>query len=151
MRLISVNVLFDRCFSVQYKFYLKLLYMLHIIVLFAMWAKVGSEFAMRELGYKSEFFKRLDLPSAYPWEYVWCLSFVPIILGFASFSHNKVRMKDLYKHVFSLNCFESRTIRSSFLEFCRVVLELEVRFPSFWTIYLMKALRRPHLRVHFRW
>lgn len=62
--MISSNYVY---FSVQNKFNLKLLYSIHILVLLAMWAKVGSEFAMKELGYKSEFFKRLDLPTAYPW------------------------------------------------------------------------------------
>ncbi|KAI6182435.1 Protein jagunal-like protein [Aphelenchoides bicaudatus] len=75
--------------SVQYKFYLKLLFCIHILVLIAMWAKVGSEFARRELGHKSPFFEKLDLPAAYPWEYVWCLSFIPIAFAVFSFPHNK--------------------------------------------------------------
>ncbi|KAI6178686.1 Protein jagunal-like protein [Aphelenchoides besseyi] len=78
--------------SVQMKFYLKGLFSLHILVLMSMWAKVGSELARREFGYKSSFFEKLDLPSAYPWEYVWCLSFIPIIFGFLSFAHNKARL-----------------------------------------------------------
>ncbi|KAI6203446.1 Protein jagunal-like protein [Aphelenchoides besseyi] len=53
--------------SVQMKFYLKGLFSLHILVLMSMWAKVGSELARREFGYKSSFFEKLDLPSAYPW------------------------------------------------------------------------------------
>ncbi|KAI6233051.1 hypothetical protein M3Y99_00966300 [Aphelenchoides fujianensis] len=78
--------------SVQMKFYLKGLFALHFFVLLAMWTKVGSEFARRELGWKSPFFDKLDLPSAYSWEYVWCLSFIPIIFGLLSFTHNKARL-----------------------------------------------------------
>ncbi|CAD5208985.1 unnamed protein product [Bursaphelenchus xylophilus] len=75
--------------SVQYKWNLKMLFGLHSLVLLAMWTKVGSEFAIRELGFKSKFFEKLDLPTAYPWEYVWCSSVVCIILGLLSFRHNK--------------------------------------------------------------
>lgn len=73
-----------------------MLYSIHVLVLLAMWTKVGSEFAMRELGYKNAFFKKLDLPSAYPWEYVWCFSFVPIVLGLVSFPQNKVSFPSFY-------------------------------------------------------
>ncbi|KAK6017826.1 hypothetical protein OSTOST_16643 [Ostertagia ostertagi] len=31
--------------------------------------KVGSEVLRKEFGWKSAFFERLDMPSAYPWEY----------------------------------------------------------------------------------
>ncbi|CAD5206248.1 unnamed protein product [Bursaphelenchus okinawaensis] len=78
--------------SVQYKFYLKMLFVLHFLVLLAMWTKVGSEFAIKDLGYKSAFFEKLDLPSAYPWEYVWCTSFVCIVIGLLSFNHNKTKL-----------------------------------------------------------
>ncbi|KAK6018487.1 hypothetical protein OSTOST_15924, partial [Ostertagia ostertagi] len=53
--------------------------------------KVGSEVLRKEFGWKSAFFERLDMPSAYPWEYVWCFSFIPIICAMLSFSKNRAR------------------------------------------------------------
>ncbi|MFH4983839.1 hypothetical protein AB6A40_010548 [Gnathostoma spinigerum] len=78
--------------SVQYKAYLKWLFALHGLVLIVMWAKVGGEFLVTELGISWRSFQALDLPSAYPWEYVWTLSFIPIVFGLASFPRNKVRL-----------------------------------------------------------
>lgn len=77
-------------FSVQYKFYLKGLIMVHFFTLFTMWAKVGGEVLAREFGITSTLWKRLDLPTAYPWEYVWCLSFIPCIFAILAFPKNNV-------------------------------------------------------------
>ena len=52
--------------------------------------QVGSEVVRREFGIESKFIKRLDLPSAYPWEYVYCFSFIAIICGLVSFPRNRV-------------------------------------------------------------
>ena len=76
--------------SVQYKSILKWFFVPHFLILVFMWLKVGSEFLRSNFGWKSAFFERLDMPSAYPWEYVWCLSFVPVVLALASFQRNKV-------------------------------------------------------------
>uniref|UniRef100_H2WDA9 Protein jagunal homolog n=1 Tax=Caenorhabditis japonica TaxID=281687 RepID=H2WDA9_CAEJA len=53
-----------------------------------MWMKVGSEFLRIYLDWKNEFFVRLDMPSAYPWEYIWCFSFIPMLLCLYSFQRN---------------------------------------------------------------
>ncbi|KIH54155.1 hypothetical protein ANCDUO_15701 [Ancylostoma duodenale] len=76
----------------QYKFILKWFFAPHILILIFMWAKVGSEVLRREFGWRSAFFERLDMPSAYPWEYVWCLSFIPIICAMLSFPKNRVKL-----------------------------------------------------------
>ncbi|KAK0426400.1 hypothetical protein QR680_009689 [Steinernema hermaphroditum] len=78
--------------SVQYKNYLKYLFFFHLSVLVFMWAKVGGEFAVNTLGVELPAFKKLDLPTAYPWEYVWCLSFLPCIFALMSFPKNKVQL-----------------------------------------------------------
>uniref|UniRef100_A0A183V2P0 Protein jagunal-like protein n=1 Tax=Toxocara canis TaxID=6265 RepID=A0A183V2P0_TOXCA len=78
--------------SVQYKSYLKWLFVMHTMVLVAMWVKVGGEFLVRELDLKWPFYSSLDLPSAYPWEYIWSLSFVPMLFALASFQRNKVSL-----------------------------------------------------------
>lgn len=57
--------------------------------------QVGSEVLRREFGWRSAFFERLDMPSAYPWEYMWCFSFIPIICAMMSFSKNKVSTRRL--------------------------------------------------------
>lgn len=88
-------------FSVQYKFYLKCLIVVHFFTLFAMWAKVGGEFLAREFGISSTLWKRLDLPTAYPWEYVWCLSFIPCIFAILSFPKNQV----CFWHLKNSGCF----------------------------------------------
>uniref|UniRef100_A0A915M8Z3 Protein jagunal n=1 Tax=Meloidogyne javanica TaxID=6303 RepID=A0A915M8Z3_MELJA len=77
--------------SVQYKFYLKLLFALHFLILLPLWAKVGGEliFDQFKLMKQPKLWRRLDLPNAYPWEYVWCLSFIPIILAIPSFQKNR--------------------------------------------------------------
>uniref|UniRef100_A0AC35GI48 Uncharacterized protein n=1 Tax=Panagrolaimus sp. PS1159 TaxID=55785 RepID=A0AC35GI48_9BILA len=56
--------------SASYKFYLKALFGLHFTVLLAIWAKVFGEIGATHFGMNSALWKRLDLPSAYPWEYV---------------------------------------------------------------------------------
>uniref|UniRef100_A0A915DP58 Protein jagunal n=1 Tax=Ditylenchus dipsaci TaxID=166011 RepID=A0A915DP58_9BILA len=38
------------------------------------------------------FFFNLDLPAAYPWERVWCFSFIPILIALASFPKNKANL-----------------------------------------------------------
>ncbi|KAK5980403.1 hypothetical protein GCK32_012459 [Trichostrongylus colubriformis] len=78
--------------SAQYKFILKWFFAPHVLILIFMWAKVGSEVLRKEFGWRSAFFERLDMPSAYPWEYVWCFSFIPIICAMLSFSKNKVKL-----------------------------------------------------------
>ena len=81
--------------SVQYKMYLKVLFAIHFLVLITMWTKVGCEFLFRELNVVDEvpsIWTKLDLPSAYPWEYVWCFSFIPIIFALLSFSKNRVNL-----------------------------------------------------------
>lgn len=59
-----------------------------------MWGKVGCEVLFRELNLFKEvpLWTKLDLPSAYPWEYVWCFSFIPIICALLSFSKNRVSL-----------------------------------------------------------
>lgn len=78
--------------SAQYKMYMKWLFAIHCLVLFAMWLKVGGEMAVNVLHIRWKFYSSLDLPSAYPWEYVWSLSFVPMIFALSSFSKNKVSL-----------------------------------------------------------
>uniref|UniRef100_A0A7E4UPC6 Protein jagunal n=1 Tax=Panagrellus redivivus TaxID=6233 RepID=A0A7E4UPC6_PANRE len=77
--------------SASYKFYLKALFGLHFTVLLGLWAKVFGEIATTQFGLKSALLKRLDLPTAYPWEYVWCLSFVPIVIALYAMPKNKVK------------------------------------------------------------
>ncbi|TKR92458.1 hypothetical protein L596_007105 [Steinernema carpocapsae] len=77
--------------SVQYKSYLKYFFFFHLLVLIFMWTKVGGEVLVNSFGIDWPFFKKLDLPTAYPWEYVWCLSFIPIICALMSFPKNKVQ------------------------------------------------------------
>lgn len=72
--------------------YLKALFALHFCVLLAMWVKVGGEVLVRELGVRWNLYSSLNLPSAYPWEYVWCFSFVPILFALAALPRNKVDM-----------------------------------------------------------
>ncbi|VDN43191.1 unnamed protein product [Gongylonema pulchrum] len=57
--------------------YLKLLFCLHFLVLLTMWVKVGGELLVDELRLEWTFYRSLKLPNAYPWEYVWCFSFIP--------------------------------------------------------------------------
>uniref|UniRef100_A0A0N5AC46 Protein jagunal n=1 Tax=Syphacia muris TaxID=451379 RepID=A0A0N5AC46_9BILA len=78
--------------SVQYKWYLKWLFAIHVLVLLAFWVKVFGEFLTRYTKIRWAFFISLDLPSAYPWEYVWSLSFVPIIFALLSFNKNRVKI-----------------------------------------------------------
>jgi uncharacterized BrkB/YihY/UPF0761 family membrane protein len=77
--------------SASYKFYLKALFGLHFTVLLAIWAKVFGEIGATHFGMNSALWKRLDLPSAYPWEYVWCFSVVPIILALYAMPKNRVK------------------------------------------------------------
>ncbi|KAL3102148.1 hypothetical protein niasHS_003557 [Heterodera schachtii] len=77
--------------SVQYKFYLKVLFLLHLLILLPMWVKVGGELLFDEFALLQQphLWRQLDLPSAYPWEFVWCLSFIPILFALLSFPKNK--------------------------------------------------------------
>uniref|UniRef100_A0A8R1TNF7 Protein jagunal homolog n=2 Tax=Onchocerca TaxID=6281 RepID=A0A8R1TNF7_ONCVO len=79
-------------YSAQYKMYLKILFGLHFLVLLTMWAKVGGEVLVEEFGIRWRFYKSLQLPSAYPWEYVWCFSFIPLIFALISFKRNKINL-----------------------------------------------------------
>uniref|UniRef100_A0A914KX39 Protein jagunal n=1 Tax=Meloidogyne incognita TaxID=6306 RepID=A0A914KX39_MELIC len=83
--------------SVQYKFYLKLLFALHFLILLPLWAKVGGEliFDQFKLMKQPKLWRRMDLPNAYPWEYIWCLSFIPIILAIPSFQKNRLLLLKL--------------------------------------------------------
>lgn len=76
--------------SAQYKMYLKVLFGLHFLVLLTMWVKVGGEVLVEDIGIRWPFYQTLQLPSAYPWEYVWCFSFIPLIFAVLSFKRNKV-------------------------------------------------------------
>uniref|UniRef100_A0A1I7YZE2 Protein jagunal n=1 Tax=Steinernema glaseri TaxID=37863 RepID=A0A1I7YZE2_9BILA len=78
--------------SVQYKSYLKYLFFFHVTVLVFMWTKVGGEFLVKTIGVEWPAFTRLDLPTAYPWEYVWSLSFLPMICALLSFPKNKIQL-----------------------------------------------------------
>jgi hypothetical protein len=106
---VELLILYNSLYSLQYKFYLKILFAFHFMVLLVMWTKgdkitmvhyigcilVGGELLFNELRIVRsvpDFWRRLDLPSAYPWEYVWCLSFLPIIFALLSFSRNKVKI-----------------------------------------------------------
>lgn len=85
--------------SAQYKMYLKLLFGLHFLVLLTMWAKVGGEVLVEEFSIRWPFYQTLQLPNAYPWEYVWCFSFIPQIFAVISFKRNKVSIACLKKTV----------------------------------------------------
>ncbi|VDM94791.1 unnamed protein product [Thelazia callipaeda] len=87
-------------YSVQYKTYMKILFALHLLVLLTMWVKVGGEFVVEGLGIKWPFYENLQLPNAYPWEYVWCFSFVPVIFAIISFKRNKVKTNLLRSHYY---------------------------------------------------
>ena len=78
--------------SVQYKFYLKALFGIHFMILLPVWAKVGGELLFNEfkLVTPPPLWKQLDLPAAYPWEYVWCFSFIPILLALIALPRNKL-------------------------------------------------------------
>lgn len=78
--------------SVQYKSYLKVLFVLHFFVLLTMWTKVGGEVLVEQFGFQWPFYQLLELPNAYPWEYVWCFSFIPIAFALASFTRNKTHL-----------------------------------------------------------
>lgn len=118
--------------SVQYKSYLKWLFVIHSMVLVAMWIKVGGEFVVRELGVKWTFYSSLDLPSAYPWEYIWSLSFLPVVFALSSFQRNKVgsfsRGSEVYKELSSLYFFGGLTHRSFTIWERRVWISTRVVF-----------------------
>ncbi|MCP9260447.1 Protein jagunal [Dirofilaria immitis] len=78
--------------SAQYKIYLKVLFGLHFLVLLIMWVKVGGEVLVEEFGIRWPFYQTLQLPNAYPWEYVWCFSFIPLIFAVISFKRNKINL-----------------------------------------------------------
>ncbi|GMT19015.1 hypothetical protein PFISCL1PPCAC_10312, partial [Pristionchus fissidentatus] len=78
--------------SATNKFILKFFFGAHVLILAFMFAKVGSEILKKDFQIEIEFFKKLDLPSAYPWEYAYCFSFIAIIVGLMSFSRNKVQL-----------------------------------------------------------
>ncbi|CAJ0963783.1 unnamed protein product, partial [Mesorhabditis belari] len=77
--------------SVQYKNYLKWLAVPHLLVSLFLWTKVGGEILRRSFETKIAFLERIDLPSAYPWEYVWCLSFFVCFLAFMAFPKNNLK------------------------------------------------------------
>ena len=70
--------------------YLKTLFLAHFLVLFTMWMKVFGQNIFDLLGIKSTRFEKLDLPSPYPWEYVWCTSVIPVILAILAMPKNNV-------------------------------------------------------------
>uniref|UniRef100_A0A914YGF3 Uncharacterized protein n=1 Tax=Panagrolaimus superbus TaxID=310955 RepID=A0A914YGF3_9BILA len=78
--------------SSTYKTYLKILFGLHLTVLIMMWAKVFCENAVTYFGMESVFWRKLDLPPAYLWEYVWCLSIIPNILALYAMPNNRVSL-----------------------------------------------------------
>jgi len=57
-----------------------------------MWVKIIGELMVRDFGFKWAAYERLDIPSAYPWEYVWSLSIVSIVLGMLAMPKNKERL-----------------------------------------------------------
>jgi len=78
--------------SVSYKMYLKTLFLAHFLVLFTLWMKVFGQNIFDLLGIKSTRFEKLDLPSPYPWEYVWCTSVIPVILAIFAMPRNNVKL-----------------------------------------------------------
>uniref|UniRef100_A0A914I5Y6 tRNA (cytosine(34)-C(5))-methyltransferase n=1 Tax=Globodera rostochiensis TaxID=31243 RepID=A0A914I5Y6_GLORO len=84
--------------SIQCKFYLKMLFLLHLSILLPMWVKVGGELVFKEFGLleQPDLWRQLDLPAAYPWEYVWCLSFIPMLFALLSFNRNKAILLKLH-------------------------------------------------------
>uniref|UniRef100_A0AC35TGR6 Protein jagunal n=1 Tax=Rhabditophanes sp. KR3021 TaxID=114890 RepID=A0AC35TGR6_9BILA len=78
--------------SADYKFYLKCVFILHFAVISFMWAKVGGEILSKYFGIELETYKKLNMPAAYHWEYVWCLSFVPPVLAIFSFKKNQINL-----------------------------------------------------------
>uniref|UniRef100_A0A914RPJ5 Protein jagunal n=1 Tax=Parascaris equorum TaxID=6256 RepID=A0A914RPJ5_PAREQ len=73
---------------------------LHISLKLQTFTLMGiCEFLVRELGVKWTFYSSLDLPSAYPWEYIWSLSFLPVVFALSSFQRNKVSL--LRMHYYS--------------------------------------------------
>ncbi|KAE9549054.1 hypothetical protein FO519_007738 [Halicephalobus sp. NKZ332] len=78
--------------SVSYKMYLKTLFLAHFLVLFVMWIKVFGQNFLDAAGIKSPRFKKLDLPTAYPWEYVWCTSIIPVIMALLALPKNNSKL-----------------------------------------------------------
>ncbi|CAI4230265.1 unnamed protein product [Auanema sp. JU1783] len=77
---------------VQYKTTLKMFFALHLFALLFMWGKVGSEVLRNDFGVQHPLLNFLRMPAAYPWEYVWCFSFIPILIALKSFPKNNVKL-----------------------------------------------------------
>ncbi|KAI1713653.1 jagunal, ER re-organization during oogenesis domain-containing protein [Ditylenchus destructor] len=125
--------------SVQYKFYLKVLFAIHLLVLLAMWVKTGGEIVFNDLKLTEPptLWTRLDLPAAYTWERVWCMSFIPIIFALLSFPKNKALL--LSYHYYG----------QFVLGILPCAIGLRSQFPELWDYMANSESKTPTLKGHF--